>query len=144
MEVLSQQFGSSAGSSLPITLGTGYLGSIPASRRLAASAHAASILRALPEVKLASKLCIYIWQEMSYLFRPVRQFGRPLSQGGLARSIRLNRIFIANMSGTTQEARQIPLWINGKDVVTSKTFEVQHPSSGRAASSVCSASEDDV
>ena len=47
MEVLSQQFGSSAGSSLPITLGTGYLGSIPASRRLAASAHSASILKAL-------------------------------------------------------------------------------------------------
>lgn len=45
---------------------------------------------------------------------------------------------------TEQQGRQIPLWINGEDVVTSKVFEVQHPSTGKVSSKVCGASEDDV
>ncbi|KAJ9122167.1 hypothetical protein QFC24_004395 [Naganishia onofrii] len=45
---------------------------------------------------------------------------------------------------TEQQGRQIPLWINGEDVVTSKVFDVQHPSTGKVSSKVCGASEDDV
>ncbi|KAJ9114874.1 hypothetical protein QFC20_001246 [Naganishia adeliensis] len=47
------------------------------------------------------------------------------------------------MSAAT-EARQVPLWINGQDVVTSKTFDVQHPSSGKTVSKVSGAGEEEV
>jgi hypothetical protein len=68
---------------------------------------------------------------------------RPLAYRSCRRSFQIQIVTITTMSAAT-EARQVPLWINGQDVVTSKTFEVQHPSTGKTVSKVSGASEDDV
>lgn len=68
---------------------------------------------------------------------------RPLVYRSCRRSSPIQVFTITTMSAAT-EARQVPLWINGQDVVTSKTFDVQHPSSGKTVSKVSGAGEEDV
>jgi hypothetical protein len=109
---------------------TGYLGSIQVVRL--------ELEQSFPRLKLASKPVQVYLLNMSFMLGSTRQYN-------FARITRNGRHYIANMSsGIAPEGHKIPLWINGKDVVTPKTFDVQHPSSGRTVSSVCSASEDDV